>query len=364
MKHLKTLLAVLVVAVIAGLGFIYSGVYHIGADDHHFKPVYWALETLRERSIAARTGDIEVPPLDDPDMLLAGGADYNEMCSGCHMKPGKKQSEISAGLYPQPPNLAMGDEAHGLGHAGGAGWHGNARDSAARQFWIIKHGIKASGMAAFGPTHDDARIWAMVAFLQKLPTLDATKYQILTAREEGDMGMEGMDHGDGAAPTASGHDEHDEAEAPAKDAHADMSMPGMDMKPSLPPAASSPQAAVDAFQAALKSGDAATAQRWLAPDVLIYEGGGAERSRAEYAAHHLAGDIAFMKKAQVETLKRSSGGNEDEAWVTTESRIRGESSKGKSLDVASTETALLKKTAQGWRIVHLHWSSQDYKASP
>jgi mono/diheme cytochrome c family protein len=215
MKTLKTMLMLGVVAGLGGVGFLYSGIYNIGADDPHYKPVYWALETLRERSIRARSSRIEVPPLDDPQMLLAGGADYNEMCSGCHLKPGKKQSEISAGLYPQPPNLAMS----GVGRD-------DAKASAARQFWFIKHGVKASGMAAFGATHDDARIWAMVAFLQKLPTLDATQYQILTARSEDDMGgMEGMDHGDAEPDTAAAG--HEEAKAPAKDAHAGMAMPGM-----------------------------------------------------------------------------------------------------------------------------------------
>lgn len=351
MKTLKTLVVLGAVAGLGGVGFLYSGLYNIGADDHHYKPVYWALETLRERSIAARSSGIEVPPLDDPNMLLAGGADYNEMCSGCHLKPGKKQSEISAGLYPQPPNLTIADADE------------NAKAVAAERFWIIKHGIKASGMAAFGPTHDDARIWAMVAFIQKLPTLDAAQYQILTARAEGDMGdMEGMDHGD--APAPSGHDDHDEAPAPAKDDHAGTAMPGMETKPAEAALASTPQAVVDAFQSALKSGDAKAAERLLAPDVLIYEGGGAERSRAEYAGHHLAGDMAFLKTAQIDVLKRASGGDDQQAWVSTESRIRGKTSKGKPLDVASTETALLRKTPEGWRIVHLHWSSQDHKAAP
>lgn len=357
MKTLKTLIVLGAAAGLGGLGFLYSGIYNMGADDHHFKPVYWGLETLRERSIAARSRKVEVPSLDDPNMILAGGADYNEMCSGCHMKPGRKQSEISAGLYPQPPNLAlMNSEALS-----------DAKASAARQFWIIKHGVKASGMAAFGATHDDARIWAMVAFIQKLPTLDATQYQILTAREEGDMaGMEGMDHGSGAGAAVSGHEEHDEATATAKtkDAHAGMNMPGMDMKASANSSASSPESAVDAFEAALKSGDAKVAEQWLTPDVLIYEGGAAQRSRADYVKEHLAGDIAFMKKAQINVLKRSSGGDDKTAWVTTESRIRGKSSKGNPLDVASTETALLRKTNEGWRIVHIHWSSQDYKAIP
>ena len=355
MKTIKTLAVLGVVTAVGGLGFLYSGLYNMGADDPHYSPVYWALETLRERSIKARSSKIEVPPLDDPQMLLAGGADYNDMCSGCHLKPGKTSSDSASGLYPQPPNLAMRAEDH---HT--AGGHGDMTASAARQFWIIKHGIKASGMAAFGPSHDDARIWAMVAFLQRLPTLDAAQYQILTARAEG--GMEGMDHG--AAPADASPENHDEAPSSDADAHAGMAMPGMEMKSAAAAPKSTATAAVDAFQAALKSGDAAAAERWLAPDVLIFEGGGAERSRAEYTGHHLKGDMAFMQKAEIEKLKRSSGGDNATAWVTTESRIRGLSSKGKPLDVASTETALLRNTPDGWRIVHLHWSSQDFKAAP
>ena len=194
MKVLKLLLVLL--GVLGAVGFIYMGVYPIGADVPHTKPVYWLLETVRERSIAARIGGIEVPPLGDSQLLLAGGADYNDMCAGCHLKPGKTESDLSIGLYPKPPNLAQPEQEHGDGHA-----HGDPKLSAARQFWIIKHGIKASGMPDWGPTHDDARIWAMVAFLQKLPTLTPAQYQILTARGGG-MGHDG--HG---ASTGNEHDD-------------------------------------------------------------------------------------------------------------------------------------------------------------
>ncbi len=179
---MKTMKAVVVLAVLgglSGLGFLYSGLYPMGADVPHNRLSYWALETLRERSIARAIRDIDgVPDLEDPALLLAGGADYNDMCAGCHLQPGKASSDLSIGLYPPPPNLALNAETHGHEHG-----EGDADRSAARQFWIIKHGIKASGMAAFGPTHDDARIWAMVAFLQKLPTLTSAQYQIITARE-------------------------------------------------------------------------------------------------------------------------------------------------------------------------------------
>ena len=50
-----------------------------------------------------------------------------------------------------------------------------------RIFGVIKHGIKASGMPAWGKTHDDQRIWAMVAFIKQLPTLTPNQYQVLTA---------------------------------------------------------------------------------------------------------------------------------------------------------------------------------------
>lgn len=182
MKTVKTLLVVAVLGGLAGLGVLYSGLYPMGADVPHNRLTYWALETMRERSIARAIRDIDVPPLDDSGLLIAGGEDYNEMCTDCHLKPGKTESEFTLGLYPQPPNLSMSAEAHHRAEDSEGGGHGDPKASAARQFWIIKHGIKASGMAAFGATHDDGRIWAMVAFLQKLPTLTPAQYQILTAR--------------------------------------------------------------------------------------------------------------------------------------------------------------------------------------
>lgn len=164
------------IVLLLGVGFIYSGLYPIGADDQHTKLTHWALETMRERSIARSARDIDAPDLDDPALLLAGGADYNEMCSGCHLRPGVSENDMTIGLYPSPLNLASTLDEHD--HSDQM----TGEEAARRSFWIIKHGIKASGMPAWGPTHDDQRIWAMVAFLQKLPELNEVQYQILTAR--------------------------------------------------------------------------------------------------------------------------------------------------------------------------------------
>ena len=175
MQVLKSLLIIGLIVFAGMIAFIYSGTYPIGADDQHTRVVFWVLETLRDRSVASASKNIVVPAFDDPGMLLSGGPDYNEMCASCHLRPGKTESDLSLGLYPVPPDLTIPHGRTGAGH-----------DRPEQKFWVIKHGIKASGMPAWGLTHDDRRIWAMVAFVQKLPDLTPFQYQILTARPPGD----------------------------------------------------------------------------------------------------------------------------------------------------------------------------------
>ncbi len=172
----KTLAAVSV-ALAGGALIIYSGSYPIGADVPHNQVTYWLLETLREQSVQRAARDISLPAdLNSPRRLLAGGADYNQMCAQCHLKPGSQKTDMSLGLYPAPPSLVTS-----VSPAYVPSGQTEADYAMRRQFWIIKHGIKASGMPAWGPTHSDERIWNMVAFLQQLPLLSPEQYQILTA---------------------------------------------------------------------------------------------------------------------------------------------------------------------------------------
>ena len=148
--------------------FIWSGAYDIAADAPHTRPVHSLLQSLRERSIAARTADLVVPSdLSDPARIRQGAGNYNAMCMDCHLAPGMAETELSRGLYPSPPNLSR------------------TSVDAARAFWVIKHGIKASGMPAWGRSMDDEFIWNMAAFLQELPRLDAGEYAALVASSGG-----------------------------------------------------------------------------------------------------------------------------------------------------------------------------------
>ena len=115
--------------------------------------------------------------------------------------------------------------------------------------------------------------------------------------------------------------------------------------------------AVDAFHAALKAGDTAAALTLLAPEVMIFEEGVAERSRDEYASHHLGADAAFAAATAAGISHRSGWADGDVAWIATEGRTTGQFN-GRPVDRLSAETMVLKRHADGWRIHHIHWSSR------
>lgn len=124
----------------------------------------------------------------------------------------------------------------------------------------------------------------------------------------------------------------------------------------LPASARGPAATVDAFHAALQRGNTRSAASLLADDALIFEEGGAERSKAEYAAHHLPADAAFSKLVHSTVVRRSGGSSGAFAWIASEGRRTG-TYKGKPVDRLTTETMLLRRVGRTWKIVHIHWSS-------
>lgn len=179
----RMLVVVATLAVLAaGAGaYVWSGWYDIGADAPHWKSTHALLTLLRDRSIQARAEHLVPPNLDDPQLILKGAGQYAAMCTGCHLAPGMRDSEIRPGLYPQPPNLSR------------------LRLDPRVEFWVIKHGIKMSAMPAWGFSHDDATIWSMVAFLRKLPGMTPAEYKAIVAKAPPDDDMDTDDH-PGAAP--------------------------------------------------------------------------------------------------------------------------------------------------------------------
>jgi len=131
---------------------------------------------------------------------------------------------------------------------------------------------------------------------------------------------------------------------------------------SLAPAPAEAAKVVDAFHAALARGDATAAGALLADAVVIFEAGGAERSKAEYAAAHLPGDAAFAQAVGSKLTRRTGGAGGDMAWVASEGRTRGRY-EDRDVDRITTETMVLRRQAGAWKIIHVHWSSRAADAA-
>jgi mono/diheme cytochrome c family protein/ketosteroid isomerase-like protein len=343
-KALLTLVIFGFVIVAGAALFVYAGIYNVGADDPHTRPMFALMQTVRSRSIHARSKDISVPKLDDQQLILKGAGQYAAMCTGCHLKPGMADSEIRSGLYPQPPNLSQ------------------RRVDPQDAFWVIKHGLKMSAMPAWGLTHDDDTIWSMVAFLQKLPDLTPEQYKDIVAKappdEDMDMGEEGGGHhhhhhgGEAAdedhSDTAPQSDEHEDEHAAA--AEAPLSFDGF--QPKGVPAA---EAVATSFHMALEKGDREAVLALLAPEATISEGGQTQ-SREEYASGHLGEDIAFLKSAQVKPVSLASMPMGETAMVGTETQIASTAKKSPTT-LRSRELLTLKRQGTAWKIVAIRWES-------
>jgi mono/diheme cytochrome c family protein len=173
------------VALLGGFAVIYAGVYDVTATEPHSPVTSWLLETARTRSIKAHAASIQAPPgLDDPAKLLVGVEHYAAHCAVCHGAPGVPKGDIARGLYPPPPDLAKAAALY----------------SPAELFWIVKHGIKMTGMPAWSD-HSDEELWATVAFLNKLPSMGEQEYARLV---KASMAHGGHHHADdnGQAPAA------------------------------------------------------------------------------------------------------------------------------------------------------------------
>ena len=203
MKSAYWLGGLVAIVLAAGVAFVAAGGYNVAADVPHWTLTHSVLERVRTRSIARRSADIDVPALDDPELIRSGAGNYDAMCAGCHLRPGVAATEMSRGLYPAPPSLIE-----------------RPLEDPAAAFWVIKHGLKMSGMPAWGKSMEDRYVWGLVAFLNELPGMPANRYGELVEASGGhqhgglESGMEAGSSGRGLEPGAGSHSHDDDPKAP------------------------------------------------------------------------------------------------------------------------------------------------------
>ncbi|MGA6927338.1 MAG: cytochrome c [Desulfosarcina sp.] len=191
---MRTVLTILVVIVVLGAGalfYAYSGYYTIAATQPHWAVTSSFIEMLKDRSIEAHSQGIQAPDLNDPALMQAAFAHYHGMCRLCHGAPRVPPEEFANGFYPAPPSMTEG--------------HIQEELSPAELYWIVEHGLKMTGMPAFGPTHDEKELWGLVALAHEMPRMTPEQYQqaidAVGSREETGHGHE----------TGNGEDEQKES---------------------------------------------------------------------------------------------------------------------------------------------------------
>jgi mono/diheme cytochrome c family protein len=165
MKIFLTLLSTLFLLIGAVAAFVWWGGYNVAATVPHWDITHWFLGKVRERSIFAHSKGIIIPPLKDPKLISIGFKNYHAMCQLCHGAPGYSRTEISQGLYPSPPELTSEDVVKQRNNP--------------QLYWVIKNGIKMTGMPAFGQTHSEDELLGIVVFVKGLPTLKPEEYNAM-----------------------------------------------------------------------------------------------------------------------------------------------------------------------------------------
>ena len=161
--------AAVVLTVLGALGGFFvmlSGIVPIKASSGHWAITAAILDAAKRRSVATHTLGMKVPPLDRPGMVIVGAGQYGFACEPCHGSPAVKQPRVAAQMTPRPPDLRDVVLSY-------------APDEL---FYIVKHGIKFTGMPAWPSSERDDEVWSMVAFLRELPAMDAARYEELTGR--------------------------------------------------------------------------------------------------------------------------------------------------------------------------------------
>jgi mono/diheme cytochrome c family protein len=168
MRILALIGALAILFAIAAAIFFFGGFYNVAESQENPAVVNWALATVRAASVARHATEPPAAPLEDPATVKAGARAYATIgCVNCHGGPPDKDwAKWSEGLKPVPADLKV-----------------MAKERTAPElFWVIKNGIKFTGMPSFGLAGvSDQQIWTIVAFIKNLPAMSDVEYKTWTA---------------------------------------------------------------------------------------------------------------------------------------------------------------------------------------
>jgi cytochrome c553 len=142
------------------LAIAYSGIFNIAASAGHPVWLEWLLTLGKERSVIVNSKPVDVPELNLTELVPLGAAHFQGGCATCHRTPGQGLNPVYDQMLPPPPDLQVRAPM----------W------TRKQLFWMVRHGIQFTGMPSWSGHDRDDEVWAMVAFLETLPSMNTADY--------------------------------------------------------------------------------------------------------------------------------------------------------------------------------------------
>lgn len=150
-KVLLGALLMLVLLLLSAAAVMRLGLLPVNADGSHSNLEARVMPLVLHASVTRRASGLANPVAVNEENLKAGTRTYNTMCVTCHSTPTGGPSEYGQAFYPPAPQLSGSLPQY----------------TEAELFWIIKHGIRNTGMPAWGGMLSDEDIWRVVAMLKR-----------------------------------------------------------------------------------------------------------------------------------------------------------------------------------------------------
>lgn len=146
-------IAALVLPLLAAVGVAVSRFSLTALEEPGNTETY--LATQAKRFFVARASRRGVPPApaSTPASVAEGGKLYGAECAMCHGLSGKTPTDAGRWMYPRAADLASPPVQ---------------QYSDPELFWIVRNGIRLSGMPAFGKVESDEHIWQLVHYVRTL----------------------------------------------------------------------------------------------------------------------------------------------------------------------------------------------------
>lgn len=144
---------VTILALLGVAAWLAAGSINLSALDEPGRAETYLATKAKHWLIGRAAKGVGPAPARAPNSAAIGGMQFRADCAACHGTDGRQATDTGRWMYPR---------ASDLGSPAVQQW------SDAELFWIIKNGIRLTGMPGFGKVHPDDQLWHVVSYVRQV----------------------------------------------------------------------------------------------------------------------------------------------------------------------------------------------------